>query len=388
MNENRYRVNVVDALRGFAILGILLMHSYEQYNVFVHLKIENQYLLFFDRMIKDAIPFLFAGKAYAIFGLLFGFSFFIQNSHQTQKGADFRGRFLWRMVLLFLWGCLNSVFYTGDVLITFSLAGVLLVLTPRIPDKPLLWIAIFFLLQPGQWIHIACALVNPDFTMVSHLGEYYRQARTLMQEGNLTDMFKSAYQNQLYSFTWWFESGRLYQVIALFLFGILLGRNNMFKHIAKNTRFWIRTLITGILCYFPLAGLKIISPDFIDNPVIKRQINIILECYSSFALFALIVAMFILIYYHHAGIGKWLSKLEPYGKMSLTMYLSQSLLGGFVFYNWGLGLAPKLSITFSLLVGFAIFLIQYTFAVVWLKRHTHGPLEYIWKRLTWVGENK
>ena len=388
MKENTYRIDVVDALRGFAILGILLMHSYEQYNLFVHATVDNNLLLFADMALKDAVPFLFAGKSYAIFALLFGFTFFIQDDHQQQKGADFRGRFLWRMVLLFLWGAINSVFYTGDVLIIFAILGIVLPLTARLSDKTVFLIAMVFFLQPEQWIRITYALINPDYTYTPHAGERFRTVLVVLKEGNLIDMVKSAYHSQLFSITWWLESGRIYQVVSLFLFGMLLGRKRRFVKTKANSRFWIQTMIAGILCYFPLAGLKTIFPHFVENAVIKRQVNILLESYSSFALFALMVAIFILVYYHHACLSRWLSRLEPYGKMSLTMYLSQSVLGGFIFYNWGLGLASKLSITVSVGVGILIFFIQYTFAVLWLKRHSHGPLEYIWKKLTWIYKRK
>jgi len=381
--DNSYRINAVDALRGFAILGILLMHSYEQMNLFVYPAVENKLMLFTDRMLHDSIPFLFAGKAYAIFALLFGFSFFVQDKHQTKQGADFRGRFLWRMVLLFLWGCLNSVFYTGDVLVLFAIVGVILPLTVRLSDKTLFYIALLLLVQPEQWFKIGYALVNPSYAYTPRAGALFGTIVGVLKEGNLMDMIKNVYHSQLFSFVWWVESGRIYQVGALFLFGLLLGRQYKFLKTQKNSRFWTKALIASILCYFPLAGLKIILPQFVDHAVILRQLNIILESYSSFALFVFIVSAFIIAYYY-TKMSKWLAKLEPYGKMSLTMYISQSILGGFVFYHWGLGLAPKLTVTFSVAVGVGIFLIQYVFARIWSTYHSHGPLEYIWKKLTWI----
>jgi len=384
MKENTYRIDVVDALRGFAILGILLMHSYEQYNLFIHATMENKLMLFTDKVFSNAVPFLFAGKSYEIFALLFGFTFFVQDYHQQQKGADFRGRFLWRMVLLFLWGALNSVFYTGDVLITFALLGVILPLTARLPDKAVFLISLVFFVQPEQWIKIIYALINPDYKVVTHSWELFKPVLVVLKEGNIVDMLKGAYNSQLFSITWWVESGRVYQVVALFLFGMLLGRKRKFVKTRTNSIFWIKTMIAGILCYLPLAGLKSIFPSFIENVVIKRQINILIDLYSYFALFAFMVALFVIAYYHHACLNRWLSKLEPYGKMSLTMYLSQSVLGGFIFYNWGLGLASQLSVTMSVGVGILLFFIQYAFAVCWLKHHSHGPLEYIWKKLTWI----
>lgn len=145
--------------------------------------------------------------------------------------------------------------------------------------------------------------------------------------------------------------------------------------------------MVSIICYFPLAGLLPIMEMLVENENVKQQLNIILGCYSSFAFLCILASLFVLFYYK-SSFHKWLSKLEPYGKMSLTMYISQSVIGGFIFYNWGLGLAKELSVTFSILVGLGIFAIQYTFAYFWLKKHRHGPLEYIWKKATWIGAKK
>lgn len=386
MKADTYRISVVDALRGFAIFGILMMHCFEHFNYFVYPAVENKLLLFTDKIFTDAIPFLFAGKAYAVFALLFGFSFFVQNDHRKQKGANFGLRFLWRLALLFLWGCLNSVFYMGDVLVTFSLIGILLPLLSRLPDKVLIPVAFLFLLQPEQWIKIVCALINPDYTVPSLFANYYAPTFNMVSNGNILDMLKGTYYNQMYSFSWWVGVGRVYQVAALFLFGLLLGRNGMFLNKEKNSRFWIKQMIISIILFFPLSGIKSILLDFVENAVIRRQLNLVLSAYASFAFFTFIVAVFVLVYYHHTVLGRWLSKLEPCGKMSLTMYITQSVMGGFVFYNWGLGLGPQLSVTFSILIGLVIFAIQYTFAVMWLKRHKHGPLEHAWKKLTWIGK--
>ena len=388
MKESAYRINVVDALRGFAILGILMMHSFEHFNYFEYPVVENQFLRFTDTILSKSIPFLFAGKAYAIFALLFGFSFFIQDNNQLKEGFDFRGRFIWRLVLLFIWGCINSIFYTGDVLVLFSLLGLILVATARLSDKVVFGIAIFLFLMPLQWIQIIYTIFNPDYSLGPRLFyRYYELCIPVMGEGSLLDMVKNAYNSQMYSLTWWIGEGRVFQASALFLFGMLMGRRKMFLDTEENISFWQKVLIVAVICYFPLAGLLPILRDFINNETIIYYLNVILNCYASFAFMCLLVSIFVLTYYK-SNAGKYLSKLEPYGKMSLTMYLSQSVLGGFVFYYWGLGLSSYLSVTFSIVVGLLIFSIQYTFAVLWLKSHNHGPLEYIWKELTWIGRKR
>lgn len=81
-------------------------------------------------------------------------------------------------------------------------------------------------------------------------------------------------------------------------------------------------------------------------------------------------------------------RFSVYGRMSLTMYITQSIMGSFIFYNWGLGMYDKLGITASLFVGIGLFIIQYTFCYFWFKRFNHGPLEFVWKKATWIGASK
>lgn len=80
-----------------------------------------------------------------------------------------------------------------------------------------------------------------------------------------------------------------------------------------------------------------------------------------------------------------LCRLIPYGRMSMSNYVSQSIIGSFIYYNWGLGLHDRLGITASFLVGIVIFLAQLSFCRIWMKRFSHGPMEGTWKRLTWIG---
>lgn len=133
--ETSGRVDLVDSLRGFAILGILLMHSIEHFNFYLYPTIENEWLALSDTILNSSLRFALSGKVYTIFSLLFGFSFFIQDNNQLKKGYDFRPRFLWRLVLLAMWGFINVMFYTGDVLVLFAFVGLLLLATARLSNK-------------------------------------------------------------------------------------------------------------------------------------------------------------------------------------------------------------------------------------------------------------
>lgn len=135
--EKHGRVDVVDVLRGLAVMGIILLHSIEHFNFYSYPDTAGRsvWLAFSDKAIWDGLFFLLGGKAYAVFALLFGFSFFIQYDNQRLRGRDFRLRFCWRLVLLFLIGNLNASFFTGEVLVLYSLVGFILPLTCRLKDK-------------------------------------------------------------------------------------------------------------------------------------------------------------------------------------------------------------------------------------------------------------
>src|SRR6188768_1835384 len=106
--NNPERITLVDSLRGFALMGLFLVHSIELFELYWKNPV--------DSSVHDIIVFLFSGKAYAFFAMLFGISFFIIMDKQAQKGIDFRPRFVWRLIILFALGTLNSAVYSGEVL--------------------------------------------------------------------------------------------------------------------------------------------------------------------------------------------------------------------------------------------------------------------------------
>ena len=156
------RIEVVDALRGFAVMAIILVHNLEHFIFPVYPTHSPSWLTILDQGIFNGIFSLFAGKAYAIFALLFGFTFYIQSNNQKRQGKDFGYRFLWRLVLLAGFATLNAAFFpAGDVLLLFVVVGFVLFLTRNWSDKAILVTAVIFLLQPVEWYHYIASLINP-----------------------------------------------------------------------------------------------------------------------------------------------------------------------------------------------------------------------------------
>ncbi|MFT3994574.1 MAG: DUF418 domain-containing protein [Dysgonomonas sp.] len=388
--KNIQRIEVADALRGFAIMGILLLHTIEHFNFYSFPEVSNSFLKFTDKAVWESLFFTFGGKAYGIFALLFGFSFFIQDRNQLDRGNDFRPRFLWRLFLLFIWGNINAMFFTGEILVLYSLLGIVLVFTARIPTKAALIIAIVFMLQPLDLGKLIYALLNPEYVPGDSMAmSHFKEAYIVQSKGTFFETVKmNLWHGQLASLTWAWENGRIFQTSSFFILGMLIGRCKLFIYNEKNIKFWQYVLVTGVICFFPLNGLANLLPDFIENPAILTPLTLIIRSLANFGFMAFLVGVFILAYYNTDKIHSILKKLIPYGQMSLTNYITQSIVGSMLFYNWGFALHNKLCITFSFFLAIVLFILQYMFCKWWMAHHKQGPLEYIWKKATWIGTKK
>lgn len=109
--QKKERILAIDALRGFAVMGIILLHNIEHFNFYSFPESSSPVLAHLDETLWDMLFFLFSGKAYAIFALLFGFTFYLQSCSAAKRGEDFKGRYMWRLVLLLGFGFVNSLFF-------------------------------------------------------------------------------------------------------------------------------------------------------------------------------------------------------------------------------------------------------------------------------------
>lgn len=383
--QKHIRVDVADVLRGLAVMGIILLHSIEHFNFysFPDTTTQSNWLNFADTSIWNGLFFLFGGKAYAIFALLFGFSFFIQDDNQRLRGHDFRLRFCWRLVLLFLIGNLNASFFTAEVLVLYSLTGFILPLTCRLKDKWVFALACMLLIQPLPLYYTLRATFDPTYvTPVIPTSSFWSATYAAQSQGSFLETLRvNLWEGQLASLAWAWDHGRVFQTSALFLLGMLIGRRGLF--LQENLSIWSKVLAGALITFFPLYGLNNLLPDFISNQSILTPLSLIITSLSNFA-FMLILVSGILFAFYRTQLHDRLMRIIPYGKMSLTNYISQSIVGSLVFYHWGFSMHDDLSITASFLFGIVFFLLQFACCRWWMSHHSHGPLEYVWKRATWL----
>lgn len=384
INKNP-RIEVVDTLRGFAVMAILLVHSLEHFIYPVYPTDSPGWLNALDAGVLNVVFTLFAGKAYAIFALLFGLTFYIQSNNQKKQGKDFGYRFLWRLLLLIVFATINAAFFpAGDVLLLFVVVGVVLFLTRNWSDKAILIAAFIFLLQPVEWFHYIANLINPAHRLPDlKVGEMYAEVADYTKNGNFWEfIIGNITLGQKASLLWAVNAGRLFQTAGLFLLGFYFGRKQFFLTNEKNLRFWIRILIVSAISFAPLYTLKELI--MTNEPIVQQTVGTVFDMWQKLAFTFVLVASFVLLY-NHRKFSTAVTPLRFYGKMSLTNYVFQSIVGAFIYFPIGLNLAPYCGYTLSLVIGIIVFLLQVQFCKWWLAKHKHGPLEYIWHKWTWIG---
>ncbi len=384
VNQKPARIEVVDALRGFAILCIILVHNMEHFDFAYFPEYLPNWLKAIDQVIWDGIFFLFGGKAYSIFALLFGLTFFIQSNRQAQLGKDFSGRFAWRMLLLFLFSILNAAFYQGDILMLYAILALLLIPINRLNDRMVLWIAAFLMLQPYELGRFIYVLMHPGYELASPpSAAYFAQTHQHLAGDSLLALWKGNLTiGRMAVMNWYWENCRVFQTASLFLIGMWLGRNGKFYANEQNLAFWKKVLWISVVSFVPLYLLKTHAAAFLRDGL-HEIFSLVVNSWANFAFTLVWVSLFVLVFQLSWG-KTWLGKLVPFGKMSLSNYVIQSILGSFIYFGYGLGLYQYTGALMSILIGILMFIILRAFSVWYMSRHKHGPLESLWHKATWI----
>jgi len=140
---------LIDTLRAFALIGVYMVHMFEQYEIYWAAPQQN--------LTHTIFTTFFMGKAFSLLTLCFGLSFFLLMDRAAKRGADFSGRFAWRMAILALIGIVHGLLYRGDILIIFGTLGLLLIPFYRASNRVVLILAAVLLAQPWEIARIALA---------------------------------------------------------------------------------------------------------------------------------------------------------------------------------------------------------------------------------------
>jgi len=379
------RIEAVDALRGFALAGIVFAHMIEQFiasqrPVDAWLVVPN----LFDHMVMAFHGLFIMGKFFSIFAVLFGISFAIMMGNAAARGHRFSGRFIWRLAILFAFGFVHSLIYRGDILTIYAAIGFCLPFFYRVPSKVLWFIVVLLFLGVGRYLFYLVTGTtsflsydqSPESPVVAAYVEVLKTGSFLeIARENFFHGFASKIDFQLGIF------GRAYLTLAYFLVGMWLVRSGIINNLEANRPLIKKTLQWSLgLCAvsFILIALSFtFIPDLME---FKTWLSVIAFAFFDLfntALTVVLMSGFLLLYFHSPT--GWLGSLAPYGRMALSNYFLQSLIGTFVLFGWGLGLLGQLHDWQTFLLSVVVIYLQVRLSTWWLSRYYYGPLEWLWR---------
>jgi len=393
--SNAERIPTLDAVRGFALLGIFIMNM-ESFSasLFARYGGVTRNTAGWDFAAETVRNVLFAGKFNSMFSMLFAVGFTIQLTRflerEPQRATTLHLR---RIFWLFIFGALHAcVFWVGDVLHIYAIFGLALLILRRAPDRVLLGIIILSLLFPA-----AAGLIRAVTTSPEELQLFALQMKTLVASGDAIyahgTFLQVARQNvymmtQIYSPALFpkFYLSVYVTFLTTMVLGLLLGRHRVFQNIAQHLpqirrmQWW--ALGTGLVSGAIFAGWLMTT----QNPLAPSAFKILASTAFGVSRVA-VMTFYICVIVRAMTSERWRSRLEPLvlaGRMPLTNYLLQTIIATFIFYGWGLGHYEQTGATTELMLALAIFFgIQVPLSHLWLRRFRLGPMEYLWRVLTY-----
>jgi uncharacterized protein len=369
---------MVDALRGYALMGLFLVHMIEYYELY--------WLAPQPSPVHDWVFALFAGKAYALFALCFGFSFYIIMHRARERGVDFSGRFIWRLAVLAAIGWLHGLIYRGDIIVVLAPLGLLLVPLDRIRDNRLIGaLAAASFLLPWPLVRLIAGLAGAAW---ANQPPHFWSDPTLVNyaQGSFADtLATNLWAGQAEKCFYYLESGRVMHIFGLFLLGLILGRTGFFAAPERFAR--VRRWALGLALLLGIglslgAGVIVEGVGFgAAQAMPKAALHDLLDAWRDLAWTA--VSGLVVIAVWQSRTRALLRPLVPAGRTTLTLYVGQSLLFVPIFYGFGLGLYAWIGQAGALLLGLVAFAVQLLLAGWWVRHFRYGPLEWLWRAATY-----
>lgn len=391
------RLDSLDVVRGFALLGILLVNiEYFQRPMTAMLFGLDRSLQGLDQAVALTVHALVTGKFFTMFSLLFGAGFVIFVDRALQRGVAARRLFARRLLVLLGIGALHAFgIWAGDILLIYALLG--FALLPFATSSPS---------RLGSWA--LAALVFPVLVMwaltlalqaglASPAGEDIRASLTAA-EAELRAAI--AHHDAVYRTGSWLEvsatraqewaalylsAGLLIfppTVLGMFLLGAALARLGLFAQPQAHPGLLRAMLRLGWALGLPAALVGTLWAARVDRmaPDAMTALWFTLDSIGNVALsLAYTGTLLGLLARGH----RWLMRLAPAGRMALTHYLSHSLVFTLLFYGYGFGLYGRLGLAAATALALLLYAASLALSPWWLARYRMGPVEWLWRTLTY-----
>lgn len=376
-STSRQRVHDVDALRGFALMGIFIVNITFMASAYPgNLVDDPSFSSPLDDAARFAVAALFSMKFYLLFSFLFGYSFVLQMDAARRAGSAFAPRMLRRIVGLFVIGAVHIVvLYGGDVLTTYAVVGLVLLALHRVRDVVALRTAVGIYAVVVASLVVSAVFLDRSAFMPSHeqaLASAAGQTQAML--GPPVDIVQH-HLGGLELLVLQAVSLQGPTALAMFLLGMVAARRRLFEVLGERRSLLRRVQLVG----FPvgLAGGVGYAMLGADADTLATTLSVITAPFLAAAYVATLVRLM-----HDRRTGRIRDALAPVGRLALTNYLAQSVVGVVLFTGVGLGLAGRVSPPMLALTAVGVFVLLAVVSSWWLRRHRYGPAEYVLRWFT------
>jgi uncharacterized protein len=386
------RIVSLDVLRGLAVMGILIMNiqsysmisaAYINPTAYGDLTGLNKWVWILSHLFADQ-------KFMTLFSLLFGAGVLLFMERLASKGDSSLGLHYRRTFWLFIFGIAHAyLLWYGDILVTYAMCALIIVLLRKLSPKTLVLIGFFLILIPSllylmfgfSWDFIPPQGQDSIKNSWYSTPELITKELTTYRSGWLEQMsmrIKEAINFQTFIFliySGWRAAGMMLIGIALYKWGILSAK--------KSNLFYLISLIVGLVIGIPtiIIGItKNFAADWAVNysMFLGWQYNYWASLFMAWAYISL--AMLIYKWSQNSTI---VSGFAAVGRMALTNYLVQTIICTFIFYGHGLGYFGSIDRTGQLIIVVIIWVFQLIISPLWLRKFRFGPAEWLWRSLTY-----
>ncbi|HEY0376774.1 MAG TPA: DUF418 domain-containing protein [Pyrinomonadaceae bacterium] len=388
----RERIELLDVLRGLAVCGILIgnVQWFSGYGMMPPALAAQAPSA--DRVTHFLVHFFVEGKFYSIFSFLFGFGFALQISRAAERGDTKASLFKRRLFWLLVIGLAHAyLLWAGDILSIYALMGFLLIPFRKKTDAALLKWALILLAVPILtyllFYVLFVAFVPPEALAkldAAQVDMWNNAVRTVPQSSYLQIITGYNLNYVVGRYASLILEMRLPKLLAMFLLGSYAYRRGFFQNLSSHQSFVRRVLVYGLVlglvgnvAFAALAGSEAVFP-----PSPAGIVGVVCYAFGVPALALFYIAL-VATLWQKAAWRRLLAFLAPVGRMALTNYLIQTLVCVLIFYGYGLGQFGKLGARTATLLALTIFLFQTLLSALWLKYFGYGPMEWIWRQLTY-----
>lgn len=380
------RIDVIDAIRGFAVLGILLanIQSWSAYKFLPFTELAELPYYSMDASLYWWNTFLVDSKFYAIFSLLFGVGFGLQWERKQDQADTFLPTYRRRTAFLLLFGFLHMLLWSGDILMLYAMLAFIMIalreLSPRAQLQSGVALMFFFLLS-----HIAALVLGEQQTVNGALAHktYPDMSGEAVVAAFASDSWTTIFEVNLHNVYWrWYDflpNGRISRVLGFFLIGCYLARSGFFTGAARRASTLLICLLSGIAMTLAAMHMGLSMSSWARDPMdlLSKQLYVCGQLLMALGYMSALAIAF------ETRLGRRLMQpLTLIGRTAFTSYLGQTVIGVGVFYGVGLGLIATLGLAQLSVLALAIYALQVVFASTWLRYFRQGPVEWGWRCLT------